>query len=70
MEWIAKAELKSVILLAFHIILMKTGSDTWKEYGLVARMLKACKDTVLDMLVSSDTYFYEYTLSWSLWCFR
>lgn len=36
----------------------ETGSDTWNESGLVARI---CKDTAPEMLVMSDTCFCEYT---------
>ncbi len=60
-ERIAKDELKSVILFFISHHLDEIGSDTWKEYALVDHMLKACKDTVPDMLVISYIYFYEYT---------
>jgi porphobilinogen synthase len=38
-----------------------TGSDAWKEDGLVARMSRICKETVPEMIVMSDTCFCEYT---------
>ncbi len=60
-ERIAKADLKSVILFGISHDIDETGSDTWKEYGLVARISKACKDAVPDILVISDTCFCEYT---------
>lgn len=58
---IAKAGLKSVMLFGISHHLDETGSDTWQEKGLVARMLKSCKDTVPEMLIISDTCFCEYT---------
>uniref|UniRef100_A0A3B0LZM8 Delta-aminolevulinic acid dehydratase n=1 Tax=Arsenophonus endosymbiont of Trialeurodes vaporariorum TaxID=235567 RepID=A0A3B0LZM8_9GAMM len=60
-ERIAKAGLKSVMLFGISHHLDETGSDSWQENGLVARMSKACKDSVPDMLVMSDTCFCEYT---------
>ncbi|MFV9997354.1 MAG: porphobilinogen synthase [Arsenophonus endosymbiont of Dermacentor nuttalli] len=60
-ERIANAGLKSVMLFGISHHLDETGSDTWQEQGLVARMSKACKDTVPDMIVMSDTCFCEYT---------
>lgn len=60
-ERIAKAELKSVMLFGISHHLDETGSDSWQENGLVARMSKTCKDSVPDMLVMSDTCFCEYT---------
>lgn len=38
-----------------------TGSDTWQENGLVARMSRICKTTVPEIIVMSDTCFCEYT---------
>ena len=38
-----------------------TGSDSWNENGLLARMIKRAKDAAPDMLVISDTCFCEYT---------
>lgn len=60
-ERIAKAGLKSVMLFGISHHLDETGSDSWQENGLVARMSKTCKDSVPDMLVMSDTCFCEYT---------
>ncbi|HGJ5877070.1 MAG TPA: porphobilinogen synthase [Arsenophonus sp.] len=60
-ERIANTGLKSVMLFGISHHLDETGSDTWQEQGLVARMSKACKDTVPDMIVMSDTCFCEYT---------
>ncbi len=39
----------------------ETGSDAWREDGLVARMSRICKQTVPEMIVMSDTCFCEYT---------
>lgn len=38
-----------------------TGSDTWNENGLLARMTKRAKDAAPELLVISDTCFCEYT---------
>ena len=38
-----------------------TGSDSWNENGLLARMIKRAKDAAPEMLVISDTCFCEYT---------
>ena len=38
-----------------------SGSDTWKERGLVSRMSSIIKDAVPEMIVMSDTCFCEYT---------
>jgi porphobilinogen synthase len=38
-----------------------TGSDSWNENGLLARMLKRAKDAAPELLVISDTCFCEYT---------
>ena len=39
----------------------ETGSDSWNENGLLARMIKRAKDAAPDLLVISDTCFCEYT---------
>ena len=39
----------------------ETGSDSWNENGLLARMIKRAKDAAPDMLIISDTCFCEYT---------
>ncbi len=38
-----------------------TGSDSWNENGLLARMTKRAKDAAPELLVISDTCFCEYT---------
>jgi len=39
----------------------ETGSDSWNENGLLARMTKRAKDAAPEMLIISDTCFCEYT---------
>ncbi|MGP1953041.1 MAG: porphobilinogen synthase [Arsenophonus sp. ET-KM2-MAG3] len=60
-ERIAKSGLKSVMLFGISNFTDEIGSDTWQEQGLIARMLKTCKDTAPDMILISDTCFCEYT---------
>jgi porphobilinogen synthase len=38
-----------------------SGSDSWNENGLLARMIKRAKDAAPEVLVISDTCFCEYT---------
>jgi porphobilinogen synthase len=38
-----------------------SGSDSWNENGLLARMTKRAKDAAPEMLIISDTCFCEYT---------
>ena len=60
-ERYARAGIKSVMTFGVSHHLDATGSDTWNENGLVARMSRICKDTVPEMVVMSDTCFCEYT---------
>ena len=60
-ERIAKAGVRSVMTFGISHHTDATGSDTWNENGLVARMSRICKDTVPEMIVMSDTCFCEYT---------
>ncbi|HEI8867168.1 porphobilinogen synthase [Serratia sp. AKBS12] len=60
-ERYAKAGIRSVMTFGISHHMDATGSDTWKEDGLVARMARICKDTVPEMIVMSDTCFCEYT---------
>ncbi|QHG64667.1 porphobilinogen synthase [Pseudomonas putida] len=60
-ERYARAGIKSVMTFGVSHNLDATGSDTWNENGLVARMSRICKDTVPEMVVMSDTCFCEYT---------
>lgn len=60
-ERYAKAGIRSVMTFGISHHMDTTGSDTWNENGLVARMARICKDTVPEMIVMSDTCFCEYT---------
>ncbi|HEJ9096325.1 TPA: porphobilinogen synthase [Serratia odorifera] len=60
-ERYANAGIRSVMTFGISHHMDATGSDTWKEDGLVARMARICKDTVPEMIVMSDTCFCEYT---------
>jgi len=60
-ERYARAGIKSVMTFGVSHHLDATGSDTWSEQGLVARMARICKDTAPEMVVMSDTCFCEYT---------
>ena len=61
LERYARAGIKSVMTFGVSHNLDATGSDTWNENGLVARMARICKDSVPEMVVMSDTCFCEYT---------
>ena len=58
---IAAAGIKAVMTFGVSHHKDDTGSDTWNENGLLARMIKRAKDAAPDMLVISDTCFCEYT---------
>ncbi|WP_226568671.1 porphobilinogen synthase [Mangrovibacter yixingensis] len=60
-ERIAKAGIRGVMTFGISHHTDATGSDTWNENGLVARMSRICKSTVPEMVVMSDTCFCEYT---------
>jgi len=60
-ERIANAGIRSVMTFGISHHTDATGSDAWKEDGLVARMSRICKETVPEMVVMSDTCFCEYT---------
>jgi len=60
-ERYARAGIKSVMTFGVSHHLDATGSDTWNEQGLVARMARICKDTAPEMVVMSDPCFCEYT---------
>jgi porphobilinogen synthase len=60
-ERFARAGIRSVMTFGISKHMDATGSDTWDENGLVARMTRICKDTVPEMIVMSDTCFCEYT---------
>ena len=60
-ERYARAGIKSVMTFGVSHHLDASGSDTWKERGLVSRMSSIIKDAVPEMIVMSDTCFCEYT---------
>ena len=60
-ERIANAGIRSVMTFGISHHTDETGSDAWREDGLVARMSRICKQTVPEMIVMSDTCFCEYT---------
>ena len=60
-ERIANAGIRSVMTFGISHHTDATGSDAWKEDGLVARMSRIAKDAVPEMIVMSDTCFCEYT---------
>jgi porphobilinogen synthase len=60
-ERYARAGIKSIMTFGVSHNLDEVGSDTWNEYGLVARINRICKETVPEMVVMSDTCFCEYT---------
>ena len=60
-ERIANAGIRSVMTFGISHHTDETGSDAWREDGLVARMSRICKQTVPEMIAASDTRFCEYT---------
>jgi len=60
-ERYARAGIRSVMTFGVSHHLDDTGSDTWNDNGLVARMARICKDAAPEMVVMSDTCFCEYT---------
>ena len=60
-ERYARAGIKSVMAFGVSHHLDATGSDSWREDGLVSRMARICKDAAPEMIVMSDTCFCEYT---------
>jgi len=58
---IAAVGIKAVMTFGVSRHKDDTGSDSWNENGLLARMTKRAKDAAPDLLVISDTCFCEYT---------
>lgn len=56
-----KAGVKAIILFGVSTHKDEDGSDTWRESGLLARMIRTAKAAVPEMLVISDNCFCEYT---------
>lgn len=61
LERYAKAGIRSVMTFGVSHNMDATGSDTWNENGLVARIARIFKDTTPDIIHLSDTCFCEYT---------
>lgn len=60
-ERIAKAGIRSIMTFGISHHTDETGSDSWNENGLVARMSRIAKNTAPELIVMSDTCFCEYT---------
>jgi len=58
---IAGAGIKAIMTFGVSRHKDDTGSDSWNENGLLARMIKRAKDAAPELLVISDTCFCEYT---------
>ncbi|MCC6719043.1 MAG: porphobilinogen synthase [Acetobacteraceae bacterium] len=58
---IAAAGIRAVMLFGVSHHKDATGSDTWNPDGLLARMVRRCKDAAPDLMVIPDTCFCEYT---------
>jgi len=58
---IHRAGIKAVMTFGVSHHKDDTGSDSWAENGLLARMIKRAKDAAPELLVISDTCFCEYT---------
>ncbi|MBC7520143.1 MAG: porphobilinogen synthase, partial [Sandarakinorhabdus sp.] len=58
---IAAAGIRAVMLFGVSHHKDEDGSDSWNPNGLLARMIKRCKDAAPDLMVISDTCFCEYT---------
>lgn len=61
LEAIAHDGVKAVLLFGISHHKDATGSDTYSENGLMARMVRIAKATVPEMLVITDNCFCEYT---------
>ncbi|PPI88523.1 porphobilinogen synthase [Candidatus Pantoea edessiphila] len=60
-ERIAKAGINMVLLFGISHKLDSLGSDTWNENGLIARIIRICKNTVPEIILISDICFCQYT---------
>jgi len=58
---IAAAGIRAVMLFGVSRHKDETGSDSWNPAGLLARMVRICKDAAPGLLVITDTCFCEYT---------
>ena len=57
----ARAGLKAIMPFGISHHKDEVGSDTWNEHGLVARMVRICKDVAPELVVIPDVCFCEYT---------
>lgn len=58
---IAKDGVKAVMLFGVSHHKDASGSDSWHEAGLLARMIRICKQAAPELVVMADTCFCEYT---------
>ena len=58
---IAAAGIRALMLFGVSHHKDDSGSDSWNPKGLLARMIKRCKDAAPGLVVISDTCFCEYT---------
>ncbi|MGA3005671.1 MAG: porphobilinogen synthase [Acetobacteraceae bacterium] len=58
---ISRAGIRAVMTFGVSHHKDDSGSDSWNENGLLARMTKRAKDAAPELLVISDTCFCEYT---------
>lgn len=58
---ISRAGIRAVMTFGVSHHKDDTGSDSWNENGLLARMIKRAKDAAPELMVISDTCFCEYT---------
>ena len=60
-EAIARDGVRALMLFGVSHSKDAAGSDAWRKDGLVARMVRAAKDAVPELVVIPDTCFCEYT---------
>jgi porphobilinogen synthase len=60
-ERYAKAGIRALMVFGISHHKDEVGSDTWSDKGLIARIVRICKDTAPELVVMSDTCFCEYT---------
>jgi porphobilinogen synthase len=60
-ERFARAGIRGLMVFGISHHKDEVGSDTWSDKGLVARVIRICKDTAPELVVMSDTCFCEYT---------
>src|ERR1700761_3945824 len=61
MKEIAAAGIRAVMTFGVSHNKDDSGSDSWDENGLLARMVRRAKDAAPEVMVISDTCFCEYT---------